>query len=109
MRHFPFAVLILLAIPAIGGAQSQAPRLITKIEPDCTSEANEARAQGTVVLGVTVDEKGIPTNLRVVRGLEYGLNEKATEAVEQWRFEPGIKEGQPAPVNATIEVNFRCP
>lgn len=108
-QFFPTAVFLAAAIPAILTAQNQAPRLMTKVAADCTAEANEAKTHGTVILTVTIDDKGMPHNIRVVRGLDYGLNEKAVEAVEQWRFEPGIKNGQPAAIDATIEVNFRCP
>jgi TonB family protein len=36
-----------------------------------------------------------------------GLDEKAIEAVRLWRFEPGLKDGKPVPVEVSIEVNFR--
>jgi outer membrane biosynthesis protein TonB len=36
-----------------------------------------------------------------------GLDEKAIEAVQQWRFKPGYKDGRPVPVMANVEVNFR--
>ena len=43
----------------------------------------------------------------VVRSLGLGLDEKAIEAVNKWKFRPGVKNGQPVAVQATIEVNFR--
>jgi TonB family protein len=63
--------------------------------------------QGTVVLSLVVSDQGRPQNLKVVRSLGLGLDERAIEAVEQWRFKPGMKDGEPVPVMATIEVNFR--
>jgi TonB family protein len=36
-----------------------------------------------------------------------GLDQKAIEAVRQWRFEPGLKDGKPVPVTANLELNFR--
>lgn len=90
----------------IGGGVS-APTLIYKVEPEYSEEARKAKHQGTVVLYVVVDEKGQPRDLRVVRAIGLGLDEKAIEAVTKWRFKPGLKEGRAVAVAATIEVNFR--
>ena len=90
----------------IGGGVS-APALLSKVEPEYSEEARKAKFQGTVVLYVVVDEKGQPQQLRVVRPLGLGLDEKAIEAVQKWRFRPGFKDGRPVPVAATVEVNFR--
>ncbi len=46
-------------------------------------------------------------DIRVVRSLGLGLDEKAIEAVTKWKFRPGYRNGQPVSVLATIEVNFR--
>lgn len=90
----------------IGGGVS-APQLVFKVEPEYSEEARKAKFQGTVVLYVVVDEKGLPRDLKVVRPLGLGLDEKAVEAVIKWRFKPGYKNGRPVAVAATIEVNFR--
>lgn len=90
----------------IGGGVS-APTLVYKVEPEYSEEARKAKFQGTVVLYVVVDDKGMPRDLRVLRPLGLGLDEKAIEAVMKWRFRPGYKDGKPVPVAATIEVNFR--
>ena len=60
-----------------------------------------------MVLYVEVDTAGKARNLRVIRSLGLGLDEKAIEAVQKWRFRPGQRNGQPVIVAATIEVNFR--
>jgi len=90
----------------IGGGVS-APTVLFKVEPEYSEEARKAKFQGTVVLFVVVDEKGNPTQLRVIRPLGLGLDQKAIEAVEKWKFSPGKKDGKPVAVQATIEVNFR--
>jgi TonB family protein len=90
----------------IGGGVS-APTLVFKVEPEYSEEARKAKFQGTVVLAVVVDEKGTPKELKVLRPLGLGLDEKAIEAVSKWRFRPGYKDGKAVPVSATIEVNFR--
>jgi len=89
----------------IGGGVS-APQLVFKVEPEYSEEARKAKFQGTVVLYVVVDEKGNPRDLKVVRPLGLGLDQKAIEAVQKWRFKPGLKDGRPVAVSAQIEVNF---
>jgi TonB family protein len=90
----------------VGGGVS-APLLIHKVEPEYTEEARLAKYQGTVLLYVEIGPDGTATNIKVARSLGLGLNEKAIECVKQWRFKPGMKDGRPVTVMATIEVNFR--
>jgi TonB family protein len=80
-----------------------APSVLHKVEPEYSKEALKAKLEGTVVLYVEVGPDGLARNLRVVRGLGSGLDEKAVEAVGQWQFQPGVKDGKPVTVAATIE------
>ena len=89
-----------------GGAVSQ-PRLLYKVEPEYSEEARKAKYQGTVMLAVEVWEDGLAHNIRVLRSLGLGLDEKAVEAVKQWKFSPGKKDGKPVKVLVQIQVNFR--
>jgi TonB family protein len=84
-----------------------APRVLFKADPQYTEEARQAKFQGTVTLNATVDESGVPRNIKVVKPLGLGLDEKALEAVSQWRFQPGMKNGVPVKVQANLEVSFR--
>lgn len=90
-----------------GGVANPIPTY--KPEPQYSDEARNAKWQGAVLLSLVVDETGKPTNIRVVRPLGLGLDEKAVEAVSQWIFKPGVKDGAPVPVQAQIEVSFRLP
>jgi protein TonB len=90
----------------VGGGVS-APVLVSKVEPEYSEEARKAKYQGTVLLYIEVDPSGRAENVRVLRSLGLGLDEKAMEAVKKWKFKPGYKNGQPVTVVATIEVNFR--
>lgn len=90
----------------IGGGVS-APTVLYKVEPEYSEEARKAKFQGTVVLLIVVDEHGNPRDLKVIQQLGLGLDQKALEAVQKWRFNPGKKDGRPVPVQATIEINFR--
>jgi TonB family protein len=94
-----------LRASANGG--TSAPRLISKVEPQYDEEARVAKYQGTVVLQVVIGPDGLAHNAVVVRSLGLGLDQKAIEAVSQWKFSPGVKDGSPVPIAATIEVNFR--
>ena len=89
----------------IGGGVS-APVATFKPEPEYSEEARKAKYQGEVWLSVVVDEKGVPQDIKVTRKLGLGLDEKAIEAVRKWRFKPGMKDGKPVAVQATIAVSF---
>jgi TonB family protein len=56
---------------------------------------------------IVVDASGRARSIRIVKGLGFGLDEKAVEAVQQWVFRPGTKDGNPVNIRATIAVNFR--
>ena len=82
------------------------PVLLYKVEPEFSEEARKAKYQGVVVLYGEVDINGALRNVRVLRSLGLGLDEKAIEAVKQWRFRPGYRDGRPIVAAATIEINF---
>jgi len=84
-----------------------APRLVEKVEPTYTEEAEEAEIEGLIRLSIEVHPDGRAHNIQVVESLDPGLDRKAIEAVEQWRFEPAEKDGVPVAVGATIELQLR--
>ncbi len=69
------------------------PQLIEKREPQYTQQAADAKFSGSVLLSIVVDETGVPRDIRVARPIGFGLDEKAVEAVQKWRFKPGTKDG----------------
>jgi protein TonB len=90
----------------VGGGVSQ-PSVLVKVDPEYSEEARKAKYSGTVLLQLIVDVDGKAKQVRVVKGVGLGLDERAVEAVMKWKFAPGKKNGQPVPVYATVEVNFR--
>jgi periplasmic protein TonB len=86
---------------------SSPPKLIYKVEPEYPDEARKSRYQGTVVLSVDIDARGNPSNMRVVRGLGLGLDERALSAVSLWKFQPASAQGKPVSANVVVEVSFR--
>lgn len=89
-----------------GGGVS-APELIYAPDPEFSDEARRAKYQGVCVVGLIVDAQGNPQRVRVVRPLGMGLDEKAVEAVREYKFKPAMLHGHPVPVEINIEVNFR--
>jgi TonB family protein len=83
------------------------PVLLWKIEPEYTDEARRAKIQGTVVLHIEVDTRGQAQNITVRQSLGLGLDERAIEAVQRWRFRPGYRNGKPWVTAAMVQVNFR--
>lgn len=90
----------------VGGTVS-APMLAFKVEPEYSEEARAAKYQGTVIVGVEIGPDGLAHNAQIVQSLGMGLDQKAIDAVSQWKFKPGVKDGVPVTVAASIEVNFR--
>ncbi len=89
-----------------GGGVS-APVLIYSVDPEFSDEARRAKYQGICVVELVVDATGSPQDVHVVRSLGMGLDEKAVEAVKQYRFKPSYFQGHPVPVRINVEVNFR--
>jgi TonB family protein len=83
------------------------PVLIYSVDPKYSTKARSAKYQGICVLSLIVDKHGNPQNVRVVRKLGMGLDEKAVEAVQQYRFKPAYYKGHPVPVQVNIEVRFK--
>jgi len=82
------------------------PRALYDPEPDYSEEARKIKLQGSVVLSLVVDATGHPRKVKIARSLGMGLDEKAVEAVEKWRFVPGLKDGYPVATRVEVEVNF---
>lgn len=90
----------------IGGDVS-APQLIYQVDPEFSEEARKAKFQGEVLVHLIVDATGRPTQVRVIRPVGMGLDEKAREAVAQYKFRPAKKGGQNVPVELNVAVNFQ--
>lgn len=92
-------------IMSVGGGVS-APALIHSVQPEFTNEARQANFQGIVGLQLIVDASGNPQNIHVTRRLGMGLDEKAIEAVRQYKFKPAMYQGHPVAVQIVVDVEF---
>lgn len=71
------------------------------------AKADKNTVNGVCVLGMTIGEDGIPTNVHVVKSLRADYDESAIEAVRDWRFTPALKDGKPVAVESKIQINFQ--
>lgn len=93
-------------VMSVGGGVS-APRLIHSVQPDFTNRARQAKLQGTVGIQLIVDRNGNPEDIHVIQHLGMGLDQKAVEAVRQYKFKPAMFHGHPVPVRLVVQVHFR--
>ena len=70
------------------------PKLDRQTQPAYTNEGRQASVEGVVKLEVSVDENGRVTNVKVLKGLGFGLDESAVAAARQWTFKPATRCGK---------------
>jgi TonB family protein len=108
-----FAIFLLVAGFGVVRAQeishSTPPMVIHKAEPEYTEEAREANLEGIVILSAVVGADGVPSDIKLVRGLGKGLDQKAIECLASWRFKPATLHGEPAPPKVSVDMTFRLP
>jgi protein TonB len=80
--------------------------LTHSVDAEFSKKAKDAKHQGVSVISCVVDADGMPRHVHAIRKLGMGLDEKAIEAVRQYRFKPSTLNGKPVAVAITIEVNF---
>lgn len=106
------------APPGPGGARAGAltmgsggliaPVQVSTVLPEYTPSATRNGIQGDVYIEAVVMEDGTVADPKLIRGLpDEELNQRALEAILQWTFKPGVKDGQPVPVIALFTVTFR--
>ena len=89
------------------GSGIEPPKLLREVKPDYTEEARVRRLAGEVVLEIVVRRDGSVGDLKIVKGLGGGLNERAVQAVRQWRFSPARRLGTPVDVIVEVAVEFK--
>jgi TonB family protein len=84
------------------------PSVIREVKPAYTADAMRAKVQGSVWLECIVMPDGTVGDVKVTRSLDpiFGLDQEAIKAAKQWRFRPGMRQGEPVPVIITIELTF---
>jgi TonB family protein len=90
-----------------GAAGYSYPACLYCPPPQFTDAALRAKAAGTVTLSAVIGPDGKAQRLSVLRALPCGLDQKAIEAIKDWKFKPATgPDGKPAAVVQTIELSF---
>jgi protein TonB len=89
------------------GGSVRPPIAIFTPDPEFSEEARKAKFSGNVVVSLIVDANGKPRNVHVLRGVGMGLDQKAVEAVQQYKFKPALQNGKAVAVYLNVEVNFQ--
>ncbi len=82
------------------------PKLLNHIPPEINDIADRTLASGSVIVGLTVDENGVPQDVHVVSSSNPGFTSSAINTVKQYRYKPAMKDGKPVSVQLTVSVNF---
>jgi protein TonB len=89
------------------GSGIEPPRLLREVKADYTEDARQRGLSGDVVLEIVVRRDGSVGDVRVLQGLAGGLNDRAVQAVRQWRFAPARRQGAPVDVVVEVAVEFK--
>jgi TonB family protein len=82
-------------------------KVVRQLDPQFSEEARSAKYQGTINLAMVVDKTGQTRNIRIMRPIGMGLDQKAVEAVSRWQFEPALKDGEPVAMGPIqVQVDF---
>lgn len=82
------------------------PRVVRETKPAYTPEAMRQRIQGALTIDCVVLPDGTVGDARISTTLHPELDREALKTARQWRFEPGLKDGKPVPVQVTITMAF---
>lgn len=83
------------------------PDLLQKVDPKYPQELIKEHVQGEVILYAIIRKDGSVDSVQLVRGLEPQLDRNAMEALAQWKFRPGTRDGAPVDMETVAHIPFR--
>jgi protein TonB len=89
------------------GSGITAPAIIREVKPDYTEEGRRRNLEGDVVVEIVVRSDGTVGNVKLLQGLGAGLDQRAVDAVRQWRFSPARRLGVPVDVIVEVAMEFK--
>jgi periplasmic protein TonB len=88
------------------GGDVKPPEKILAPQPQYSEVARKARVQGVVIVQAIIDKEGNVTNVKILKGLPFGLDQSAADAIKKWKFKPATLNGKPVAVYYNLTVNF---
>jgi TonB family protein len=82
------------------------PKATYAPEPQFTEAARALNFQGRLSVALVVYKDGRPGNFRIVQPLGAGLDARAIQEEQNWRFRPAKKNGEPVAVDIVVETDF---
>jgi TonB family protein len=89
------------------GGNVKPPVLLKAAQPAFSNAARALIYNGSVLVGLTIDESGKPSHLYVIKPAGLGLDEQALYAVEHYVFKPATENGSPVRVQLKVKVDFQ--
>jgi TonB family protein len=83
------------------------PQVVHRVDPQYSAATTRDKPDGAAVLDAVILEDGTPKIIRVIRSLDWEVDELAISALQQWRFSPAMKDGMPVKVRMNIAVSFQ--
>lgn len=85
------------------------PKITKAVQPIYPEKAKHIRLKGYVLVELVVRKDGSIDNMKVIRELargRLGFEEASTQALRQWKFEPGTKDGKPVDVRMVQRFDY---
>lgn len=89
-----------------GAEGIKTPQLTRKVNPNYTKSAMDRKVEGSVEVDAVILKDGTVGEVTMKRSLDEDLDQEAINAIKQWTFKPGTKDGQPVAVQVFIELSF---
>lgn len=89
------------------GSGITAPSILREVKPDYTEDGRRRNLEGDVVVEIVVRSDGTVGNVKLLQGLGSGLDQRAIDAVRQWRFSPAKRYGTPVDVIVEVAMEFK--
>jgi protein TonB len=86
----------------------QRPRVVFQRMPTYPPELRRGDRRGTVYVVFLVDERGRVNNPKVEKSTDPAFERSALDAVKQWRFEPGTRNGKKVQFKLRIPITFNA-